>query len=136
MKKLLVSLFLLVSTFSFSQKTYDFDIPWRAKSNEGVLDWFIEKLDSTSDSLVCEIFKSIGVDTSNIQWIYPTNEFYTLHKNGWDYYSRKAYIVNNKDKNVRIIQKNISENKLPNSLFNLDYYYEDGVTTLILVEYY
>jgi len=137
MKKLILTL--LVTTISlttFSQKQYDFENPWKAKSNEHVMDWFLENLDSTSDSLLFELFTNIGVNTDSVQWIYPTDVFYTLHENGWNYYSRNVYFVNNKDKKIISYQKNNSENKLPNRLFNLSYYYKDDVTTLVLVEYY
>jgi hypothetical protein len=137
MKNLFLTL--LVTTISltiFSQKQYDFEKPWKAKSNEHVLEWFLDNLDSTSDSLLLTLFDDLDVNTDSIQWIYPSDVFYTLHNNGWDYYSTKVYFVDNKDKKVITHQKNISENKLPHSLFNLSYYYKDGVTTLVLVEYY
>jgi hypothetical protein len=132
-------LILLVTTYSlttFSQKEYDFENPWKAKSNERVLEWFLDNLDPTSDTLLLNLFDDLGVNTDSIQWIYPSDVFYTLHNNGWDYYSRKVYFVDNKDKKAITNQKNISENKLANSLFNLSYFYQDGVTTLVLVEYY
>ena len=132
----LISVLSYLSLTSFSQKQYDFENPWKAKSNEHIMDWFLDNLDSTSDSLLLNLFTSIGVDTDSVQWIYPTDVFYTLHKNGWDYYSRKVYFVDDKDKKIITHQKNISDNKLPNSLFNLSYYYKDGVTTLVLIEYY
>jgi hypothetical protein len=137
MKKLFLTSVLALSTLSaFSQKKYDFDVPLQAKSNEGVYDWFIEHLDDTCDSLVNELFSSIGVNTDSIQWMYPTDLIYVCHKKGWDYYSRKVYFVNDRDKQIECMQKNISENKLPHSLFNLSYFHKDGVTTLVLVEYY
>ena len=137
MKKLFLTSVLALTTLSvFSQRKYDFDVPLRAKSNEGVYDWFIEHLDDNCDSLVNELFSLIGVSTDSIQWMYPTDLIYVCHKNGWDYYSRKVYFVNDRDKQIECMQKNISENKLPHSLFDLDYFYKDGVTTLILVEYY
>ena len=132
-------LILLVTTYSltiFSQKEYDFENPWKAKSNERVLEWFLDNLDPTSDTLLLNLFDDLGVNTDSIQWIYPSDVFYTLHNNGWDYYSRKVYFVDNKDKKAITNQKNISENKLANSLFNLSYFYQDGVTKLVLVEYY
>jgi hypothetical protein len=137
MKKLILTLLItFISLTTFSQKSFDFETPWKAKSNERVLEWFLNNLDSSSDSLLLNLFSSIGVDTNHVRWIYPTDVFYTLHENGWDYYSRKVYFVNSKDKKIISHQKNISENKLPESLFNLSYYYKDGVTTLVLVEYY
>ena len=116
--------------------TYDFDKPYRAKSNEGVYEWYIEQLDDTCDSLVNELFSSIGVNTDSIQWMYPTDLTEVLYEKGMDYYSRKFYFVNDRDKKIECVQNNVSENKLPNSLFKLTYFYKDGVTTLILVEYY
>jgi len=128
--------FLHVFSVTYSQGKYDFDIPARAKSNECVYEWFIEQLDDVSDSLVNQIFQSIGVSTDSIQWMYPTDLFDICHEKGWDYYSRKVYFVNDRDKQIECMQKNISENKLPHSLFNLSYFYKDGITTLVLVEYY
>ena len=132
-------LILLLTTYSlttFSQRKYDFDVPLRAKSNEGVYDWFIEHLDETSDSLVNQIFQSIGVNTDSIQWMYPTDLLRVCHKNGWDYYSENQYIVNTKDKKIKTIKVNESENKLNHSLFHLSYIHKDGVTTLYLTEYH
>jgi hypothetical protein len=121
---------------SYGQRKHDFDILGTAKSNEGIYEWFIDQLDDTSDSLLNEMFNTIGVNTDSIQWEYPTDLFFVSHKNGWDYYSRKVYVVNDKDKIINCFDKNISVNKLPHSLFNLDYVYRDGITTLVLVEYY
>ena len=132
----LLSLLSLLSFSVLSQKKYSFDTPWKAKSNDSIMEWFTDRLDNTSDSLLFSIFNSVGVNTNSVEWIYPSQVFYTLHKNGWDFYSRRIYIVNDKDKNIVTTQKNVSENKLPNSLFNLNYYYKDGVTTLVLIEYY
>lgn len=137
MKKLILTSVLALTTLSvFSQRKYDFENPWKAKSNERVLEWFLDNLDPTSDTLLLNLFDNLGVNSDSIQWIYPSDVFYTLHNNGWDYYSRKVYFVDNKDKKVITHQKNISENELANSLFNLSYYYKDGVTTLVLAEYY
>jgi len=137
MKKLILTSVLALTTLSvFSQRKYDFENPWKAKSNEHVLEWFLDNLDPTSDSLLLTLFDDLDVNTDSLQWIYPSDVFYTLHNNGWDYYSRNVYFVDNKDKKVIAHQKNISENKLANSLFNLSYFYQDGVTTLVLVEYY
>ena len=136
MRYLLSIYFFAVLFSSYGQGKYDFDIPVTAKSNEGVYEWFIEQLDDTSDSLLNEMFNTIGVNTDSIQWEYPTDLFFVCHKNGWDYYSRRVYVVNDKDKIINCFDKNISVNKLPHSLFDLDYVFRDGVTTLILVEYY
>jgi hypothetical protein len=136
MRYLLSIYFPLVLFSSYGQRKYDFDVPLQAKSNEGVYDWFIEQLDDTCDSLVYELFSSIGVNTDSIQWMYPTDLFYVCHKNGWDYYSENQYIVNTKDKNIKTIKVNESENKLNHSLFHLSYIHKDGITTLYLTEYY
>jgi len=136
MRYLLSIYFFVVLFSSFGQGQYDFDIPARAKSNECIYEWFIEKLDDVSDSLVNQMFQSIGVSTDSIQWKYPTDLVYVCHEKGWDYYSRRVYSANNKEKVIKCYDKNISENKLPHSLFDLGYVYKDGVTTLILVEYY
>lgn len=132
----LLSLLSLLSFSVLSQKKYSFETPWKATSNDSIMEWFTDRLDNTSDSLLFSIFNSVGVNTDSVEWIYPSQEFYTLHKNGWDFYSRRIYIVNDKDKSIVTTQKNVSKNKLPNSLFNLNYYYKDGVTTLVLIEYY
>ncbi len=137
MRRILVfSLLFIWSSGVFAQRKYSFETPWKALSNDSIMEWFTDRLDSTSDSLLFNIFDNIGVNTDSVEWIYTSPEFYTLHKNGWDYYSRRIYVVNNRDKKLVNIQKNVSRNRLPNSLFNLDYYYKDGVTTLVLVEYY
>ena len=136
MRYLLSIYFSLVLFSSYGQRKYDFDVPLRARSNEGVYEWFIEHLDESSDSLVNQMFQSIGVNTDSIQWSYPTDLVYVCHEKGWDYYSRRVYSVNNRDKIIKCYDKNISENKLPHSLFHLGYVYRDGVTTLVLVEYY
>lgn len=136
MRYLLSIYFSLVLFSSYGQGKYDFDVPLRAKSNEGVYDWFIEQLDDTCDSLVNQIFQSIGVNTDSIQWMYPTDLLRVCHKNGWDYYSENQYIVNTKDKNIKTIKVNESENKLNHSLFHLSYIHKDGITTLYLTEYY
>lgn len=129
-------LFIFSTLLSFSQKSYDFDIPLRAKSNEGIYDLFIEKLNPTCDSLVNEMFNQIGVNTDSIQWMYPTDLFYVCHEKGWDYYSRRMYFADEANKTISCYQKNTSENQLPNSLFNLSYFYNNGITSLVLIEYY
>ena len=136
MRYLLSMYFSLVLFSSYGQGKYDFDVPLRAKSNEGVYDWFIEHLDETSDSLVNQMFQSIGLNTDSIQWMYPTDLLRVCHKNGWDYYSENQFIVNTKDKNIKTIKVNESENKLNHSLFHLSYIHKDGITTLYLTEYY
>ena len=136
MRYLLSIYFFVVLFSSYGQRKYDFDVPLQAKSNEGVYEWFIEHLDDTCDSLVNQMFQSIGVSTDSIQWMYPTDLFDKCHKNGWDYYSENQYIVNTKDKKIKTINVNESENKLPHSLFHLSYIHKDGITTLYLTEYY
>ena len=126
MKVLIFINFLLVLFVTYGQRKYDFDVPLRAKSNEGVYEWYIEQLDDTS----------IGVSTDSIQWMYPTDLLDVCHKNSWDYYSENQYIVNTKDKKIKTIKVNESENKLPHSLFHLSYIHRDGITTLYLTEYY
>ena len=135
-KLILLCVLVLFSFSSFSQRKYDFDVPLQAKSNEGVYEWYKEQLDDTCDSLVNQMFQSIGVSTDSIQWMYPTDLLDVCHKNGWDYYSENQYIVNTKDKKIKTIKVNESENKLPHSLFHLSYIHRDGITTLYLTEYY
>ena len=48
--QILIMLFCL-PVIGFSQNKYDFDKPIRSKSDEGVFEWYLEALDSTSDSL-------------------------------------------------------------------------------------
>lgn len=137
MKKLILILAVTISSLSvFSQSKYDFDKPWRAKSNEGIYEWYIDRLDDTCDTLLNELFYAAGVSTDSIQWEYPTNLFDLFYEKGTDYYSRKVYYVNTKDKYINSCIENESENKLPNSLFALDFLNRDGVITLILTEYY
>lgn len=133
---LVLSLLFIWSSGVFAQRKYSFETPWKAESNDSIMDWFTDRLDSTSDSLLYKIFNDIGVNTDSVEWVYPSPEFYTLHKNGWDYYSRKIYTVNNRDKKVVLTQKNESQNRLSNNLFNLSYYFKYGVTKLVLIEYY
>jgi hypothetical protein len=120
----------------YGQRKYDFDKPYRAQSNEGVYDWYIEQLDDTCDSLVNELFSSIGVHRDSIQWMYPTDLTEVLYEKGMDYYSRRVYFVNDRDKKIECVQKNVSDNKLPHSQFKLSYYFKNGITTLVLFEYY
>ena len=133
---LVLSLVFIWSSGVFAQRKYSFETPWKAQSNDSIMEWFTDRLDSTSDSLLFNIFNNIGVNADSVEWIYTSPEFYTLHKNGWDYYSKRVYVVNNKEKKIVTTQKNVSENKLPNSLFNLSYLFRDGVTSLVLTEYY
>ena len=49
---LLVSFFISIPMNTFSQKKYDFDKPWRAKSNERIYEWYLDHLDDTCDSLL------------------------------------------------------------------------------------
>ena len=132
----MLSLVFIWSSGVFAQRKYSFETPWKAQSNDSIMEWFTDRLDSTSDSLLFNIFNNIGVNADSVEWIYTSPEFYTLHKNGWDYYSKRVYVVNNKEKKIVTTQKNVSENKLPNSLFNLSYLFRDGVTSLVLTEYY
>jgi hypothetical protein len=132
----LLSLLSFLSFSVLSQKEYSFETPWKATSNDSIMGWFTDRLDNTSDSLLFNIFDKIGVNTDSVEWVYTSKEFNTLHKKGFDYYSTRVYVVNNKEKEIITTQKNVSENKLPNSLFMLSYLYKDGVTSLVLIEYY
>jgi hypothetical protein len=137
MKKLILTSVLALTTLSvLSQNNYSFETPWKAESNDSIMGWFTDRLDSTSDSLLFDIFDKIGVNVDSVEWVYTSKEFNTLHKKGFDYYSMRVYVVNNKEKEIITTQKNVSENKLPNSLFMLSYLYKDGVTSLVLIEYY
>lgn len=101
MKIKFFTLFLLISTISYDQKDYGFDIPWRPKSNEGVYDWFIEQLDSTCDTVVLNLFNKVGVSTDSIQWIYPTRILNDITENGDGYYSVNRYYTDNQSGEIR-----------------------------------
>jgi len=67
-----------------------------------------------------------------------TNPFAPTKETTWNDAGLKIeekYFANNRDEIIKCSEKNISENKLLHSLFDLDYVYKDGVTTLILVEF-
>ncbi len=136
MKTLITSvLFTIVSVFGFSQSKYDFDIPDRAKSDEGIFEWFVDALDSTSDSLLYKMFELANTPINSIHWVYPTSLVDSLTVHGQDFYSKNCYFANTSDKNiVTTFTPGIS--KLDHSLFVLLYMYRDGTTYLVLVEYF
>ena len=122
---------------TFSQKKYDFDKPWRAKSNERIFEWYLDQFDNSCDSLLEDLFNAAGVCTDSIQWKYTANLFDVFYEYGSDYYSRNVYYVNTRDRQIHFKVKNESENKLPNPLYELNYLIgENDVVTLILIEYY
>lgn len=136
MKNLIVSvLFVLVSVFGFSQNKYDFDKPIRSKSDEGVFEWFIDALDSTSDSLLIKMFEMSGTPTDSIHWEHLTSMVDSLTLYGQDYYSRNSFVANNRDKQINTYHFP-GKSKLDGKLYLFTYMYRDGVTYLTLVEYY
>lgn len=86
----LSAIFIVSNLISFAQSKFEFDKPWRAKSNEGIYEWYIEHLNDTCDSLLNELFSTAGITTDSIQWKYPDNLFDVFYENGSDYYSRKV----------------------------------------------
>ncbi len=136
MKNLILSLFVLVSVFGFSQNKYNFDNPWRAKSNEGISDWYLDALDSTSDTLLLKLFEYAGTNLSEAMWLYPTDYLDTIFQNGFEYYSQNIYFVDNKNKSVTCIEKKYNENTLPIKLYQLFYTKSEGVKYLVLTEYF
>jgi hypothetical protein len=84
-------LFLIISSITLGQKDYGFDKPMRAKSNEGVYDWFIEKLDSKCDTVLINLFKTIGINTDSIEWVYPTTIIEEITTKGNKCYSINRY---------------------------------------------
>jgi hypothetical protein len=137
MKTLITSvLFTIVSVFGFSQSKYDFDIPARAKSDEKIFEWFIEKLDSTSDSLLYKMFEMTNTHTDSIHWEYTTSLVDSLTLYGQDYYSANCYYVNT---NEKIITNKFfpGRSKLDRKLYSLIVSSNpNGGRYLILVEYF
>jgi hypothetical protein len=138
MKIKFFTLFLIISTISYGQKDYGFDIPWRAKSNEGVYDWFIEKLDSKCDTVVLNLFNKVGVSTDSIQWIYPTRILNDITENGDGYYSVNRYYADNQSGEIKMIHVFDGKNKLPNKFYSLFYTSTNsaGKISFVLSEYY
>ena len=139
MKKLISVLFISLFTItSFSQKDYGFDIPWRAKSNEHILEWFIDKLDDECDTIVYELFDCAGTSLDSINWIYPSGLLSEITKKGKDYYSLRLYCSDTKTKEVTVKQVYTSENKLEKKTYVLFYTApnSDGVMFFALSEYY
>jgi hypothetical protein len=132
------TLFLIISTITFGQKDYGFDKPWRAKSNEGVYDWFIDKLDSKCDTVVINLFKNIGVNTDSIEWIYPTTIFNEITTKGNDCYSINRYYADNQSEVVKMVHIQDGKSKLPNKYYALFYTSPspEGKINFVLSEYY
>ena len=136
MKNLIVSLlFVLVSVFGFSQNKYDFDIPARSKNDVGVFNWFIDALDSTSDSLLIKMFEMSNTNIDSIDWTYSTTLVDSLTMYGQNFYNKTVYFADTKN-NLITTRSFEGQTKLPKNQFTLMYYYRDGVTYLTLVEYY
>lgn len=139
MKNLILSIIIVFSNLLvFSQNTYDFDIPWRAKSNEGVFEWFIDKLDPTCDTVVFNLFNHVGANTDSIQWIYPTKILNEITKNGDGYYSVNRYYSDNQSNEIKMVHLYDGTNKLPNKVYSLFYTSpnSEGKINFVLSEYY
>jgi hypothetical protein len=124
---------IFISINGFSQSKYDFDIPARAKSDEGIFEWFIDALDSTSDSLLYKMFEMANTHIDSIHWDYHTSLVDSLTVYGQDYYSTNCYFANTRDKTITTTFTP-GKSELDHNLFTLVYTYRDGITYLILVE--
>jgi hypothetical protein len=129
---------LVLSINIFAQKDYGFDIPWRAKSNERIFEWFIDNLDPTCDTVVLKLFNHVGVNTDSIQWIYPTQIPEEITKNGDGYYSLNRYHSDNQSKKIKMVHVYDGTNKLPNKVYSLFYTFpnSEGKINFVLSEYY
>ncbi len=127
---------IFISINGFSQSKYDFDIPARAKSDEKIFEWFIEKLDNTSDSLLYKMFEITNTHIDSIHWEYTTSLVDSLTLFGQDYYSANCYYANT---NEKIITNNFfpGRSKLDHKLYSLIVSSNpNGGRNLILVEYF
>jgi hypothetical protein len=126
------------SVVSSKNKSFDFDIPWRAKSNAGVFDWFIDKLDPKCDTVVYNLFKNVGMNTDSIQWIYPTDILYDITTNGDGYYSVNHYFTDSESDKIEVKRLFVGKNKLPNKFYHLFYTSPDkeGKISFVLCEYF
>lgn len=138
MKNFFILAFIFLSNISFSQKTFNFDIPWRAKSNDGVFEWYIDKLDSKCDTVVYNLFKNVNVNTDSIQWIYPTDILYDITKYGDGYYSVNHYFSDNISDTIEVKHLFDGKTKLPNKFYHLFYTSpnKEGKISFVLCEYY
>ena len=136
MKNLILSLFVLVSVFGFSQNKYDFDIPGRAKNDVGVFDWYIDKLDGVSDSLLYKMFEISNTQIDSIHWEYSTDLIYKITEFGDTFCSKNVYSVNNKDKKIEFAHIYDGLNNLDNKYYTLIYHIYDGITYMWLIEYF
>ena len=131
-------IYCLFSFSSISQKDYGFDIPWRAKSDECILEWFLDKLENDGDSAVYRLFECAGTDLDSIHWIYPTKLLSEISKQGKEYCSMKQYYTTNKSNEVSELKGENGINKLSHKTYNLFYTStkEDGLIEFVLFEYY
>jgi hypothetical protein len=124
-----------ISITGFSQSKYDFDIPDRAKNDEGIFEWYIDALDNTSDSLLYKMFEMANTPIDSIHWDYHTSLVDSLTAYGQDYYSKKCYFANTKEKKI-VSTFTPGKSKLDHNLFALFYMHREDATYLILVEYF
>jgi len=119
----------------FSQNKYHFDIPARAKTNDGITDWYLEKFDDTRDSLLLEMFRLSNTALDSVIWMDHTDLVDLLTEFDQDFYSCKIYYTE-KD-NIRIQTKTFpGRNKLGGKLFSLFISCEEGSSLMVLTEYY
>jgi hypothetical protein len=69
-------------------------IPWRAISDEHILDWFYDSVDTKGDSALTIMLQTAQVDTANMRWVYTSNIPNVLTEKGQDFYSQKIYSIN------------------------------------------
>jgi hypothetical protein len=138
MKNLLLLCLYFLSSNLFAQKEYGFDIPWRATSNERILEWFYDQLDSESDSALSNMLVCAGADVNKTHWVYTSNIPNVLSENGQDFYSKNIYSTDSKSKEVQITHKYVSQNELEHKTYLLFIRSpkDDGSVPLALVEYY
>jgi hypothetical protein len=125
-----------ISITGFSQSKYDFDIPDRAKNDEGIFEWYIDALDNTSDSLLYKMFEMANTPIDSIHWDYTTSLVDSLTLFGQDYYSANCYYANT---NEKIITNKFfpGRSKLDHKLYSLIVSSNpNGGRNLILVEYF
>ena len=82
--------------------------------------------------------KSISLCAKNMKWVYTSNIPAILTEKGQDFYSQKIYSINSKEKNIKITQRYIRENRLEHKTYLLFVRSPkaDGSINLVLMEYY
>ncbi len=69
MKVVIIVIALFLNFQFLAQKDYGFDIPWKASSDEHILEWFYDNLDPESDSALTILLDSAKVDPKNMKWV-------------------------------------------------------------------